>query len=172
MGWKYNPFTDELDRTELPGDGDTNQRVTKNDAGACGVSWQDKGFSYLTDELGNALTDELGNALEGKDTVDARLLVNTDISTRELTFADSPYSVMTGDERIYIDATDGNVIVDLIPLSLAPIKAIHIQKTDSSSNTVTITAVDSDTINGSSTKVISSQDVDHELIPVSEWRLS
>ena len=63
-------------------------------------------------------------------------------------------------------------MVNLISLSTAPLKPIHVQKTDASANTVTITADGSDTINGSATKVISSQDVDHELVPASEWRLS
>lgn len=85
MGWKYNPFTDKLDRTELPGDGDANQRLTKNDTAACGVSWQDKGVSYLQDTAGNILQDTAGNALEGIDTIDANLLVNNDLVIQELT---------------------------------------------------------------------------------------
>ena len=74
--------------------GSNKQYYTPNDAASVGASWQDKGFSYLTDELGNALTDELGNALEGKDAVDARLLVNNDLVVLELT-SDSDISLDT-----------------------------------------------------------------------------
>jgi len=102
----------------------------------------------------------------------AAYIVAENTTVRELTFADTPATVLTTDERIYVNATDGNVVIDLISLATAPIKAIHVQKTDASGNTVTIDAAGSDTINGAATKVISSQDVDHELVPASEWRLS
>ena len=92
--------------------------------------------------------------------------------TRELTFSDTPITVLSSDDRIYVNATGGNVVVNLISLSTAPKRPIHVQKTDGSGNTVTITADGSDKINGAGTKVISSQDVDHELVPASEWRLS
>lgn len=102
----------------------------------------------------------------------AAYIVAENTSVREVTFADSPVTFSTTDERIYVNATDGNVVVNLISLATAPIKPIHVQKTDVSGNTVTITAAGSDNINGAGTKVISSQDVDHELVPASEWRLS
>ena len=56
--------------------GTSGQLIATNTASTVGVSWQDKGDSYLTDELGNSLTDGLGNALEGLDGVNALLLVN------------------------------------------------------------------------------------------------
>ena len=94
------------------------------------------------------------------------------ISEKELTFSDSPITVLSSDDRIYVNATGGNVVVNLISLSTAPKRPIHVQKTDVSANTVTITADGSDTINGAGSKVISSQDVDHDFVPVSECRLS
>ena len=107
----------------------------------------------------------------------AAYIVAENTTTKEITFDDSPYTVLSTDERIYVDADtnnpgDATVVVNLISLATAPIKPIHVQKTDSSVATVTITAAGSDTINTASTKVIASQDVDHELIPASEWRLS
>jgi len=107
----------------------------------------------------------------------AAYIVAENTTITEITFPDSPYSVLTTDERIYVDADTNNpdddpVVVNLILLSAAPLKPIHVQKTDSSVATVVITAAGSDTINGASTKVILSLDVDHELVPASEWRLS
>ena len=94
-------------------------------------------------------------------------------NSSDVDFGDTPYTVVPADNRIYIDTTNGNVVINLISLSIAPEKGIHVQKIDSRSNTVTITADGSDTINGAATKVILSQDVDHELFPTSsEWRLS
>lgn len=159
----------------LPAPPDPSYHIAYNPTVSYGLAWQKRGFSYLTDEAGAILTDEAGNALEGKDTIDARLLVNNDIAITELTFADTAagvYNVLVSDERIYVDTTSGNIIINLILLAAAPRRAIHVQKTDVSSNTITITAGGSDTINGAGTKVISSQDVDHELVPASEWRLS
>lgn len=102
----------------------------------------------------------------------AAYIVAENTTVREVTFADTPVTILSTDDRIYADTTNGNIVVNLISLSIAPLKPIHVQKTDVSVNTVTITADGSDTINGVGTKVISSQDVDHELVPASEWRLS
>lgn len=91
----------------------------------------------------------------------------------EITFTDSPYTMLPDQDRIYVDTTDGNVVVNLLSRSQAITKPIHVQKVDSSSNTVTVTAKGTDTINGDTTKIISSPDVDHEFVPTSiEWRLS
>ena len=167
MGWKYNPFTDKLDRTELPGGGNTNQRLTKNDASACGHSWQDKGFSYLTDELGKVLTDELGNALEGKDTIDARMLVNNELTIKAITFADTPYQATTEDDIITADATDGEIIIVLYPLIEG--RKIRIKKKDASVNKVKYQG-NGFNIDGLSEREISTQyNSDFLIAEVSEW---
>lgn len=91
----------------------------------------------------------------------------------EITFADSPFTMLHDQDRIYVDATDGDVIVNLLGLSTVITKPIHVQKTDASINIVMVTAKGSDVINGIPTKEISSIDVDHEFVPISnEWRLS
>jgi len=59
--------------------GVSGQLLAPNTASTVGVSWQNKGYSYLTDELGNSLTDQLGNSLEGLDGVNALLLVNIQV---------------------------------------------------------------------------------------------
>lgn len=107
----------------------------------------------------------------------AAYIVAENTTIKEITFVDSPYTVLATDERIYVDAdtnnpSDDSVVVKLISLATAPLKAIHVQKTDASIATVTITADGSDTINGASTKVILSQYVDIELVPATEWRPS
>jgi len=129
------------------------QYLAPNNADRLGVSWQDKGFSYLTDELGNALTDELGNALEGKDTVDAATLVNINLGRKTITFADSPYSMTEGDDVVFADATDGNIII--IPQLAANTRTRQTaMKVDSSANTVDIVPGSSELINKAANKLI------------------
>lgn len=87
----------------------------------------------------------------------------------EIDDTDSPY--LASDETyINVDATDGAVTVTLPVFVSGRGRVYHIAKTDSSGNTVTIGG-NGTNINGSSTLVISSQDVsEHVYESVSEWR--
>lgn len=60
------------------------------------------------------------------------------------------------DEVLLVDATAGNRTITLISAAATP-NQYTIKKTDSSGNTVTIAAAGSETIDGASTKVLSSQ---------------
>jgi len=118
--------------------GTNKQYYTPNNAASVGASWEDKGFSYLTDELDDVLTDELNNALEGRDAVDANALVNDDPNLVEITFADSPFTVTRPSSRrtiLDVDCTNGVVIIILYPM--IKFDQIHIKKTDSSGNKLT-----------------------------------
>ena len=89
--------------------GAVGQVLVRNNTLTSGASWQDKGFSYLTDKAGNILTDELGNALEGKDTIDARLLVNTGSVPLEHTTKIASYTLLVSDQVIIFNITSAAV---------------------------------------------------------------
>jgi hypothetical protein len=77
-------------------------------------------------------------------------------------FSDSPITLVDADSgTLYeIDCTSGNVVVNLptiAGLSLTGPWSATFKKTDSSSNTITLTRASTDTIDGSTTKVISRQ---------------
>lgn len=154
--------------------GTNKQYLTPNNAAGPGISWEDKGYSYLTDELGNVLTDENNDALEGLDSVDAGLLVNTGVTTKELTFADSPYSVTTGDDYINIDATGGNVVVNFLTLAVAVLEAkpLYVRKTAGGANTVTLTADGSEPIDDNGSTLVITSDGNAEMcVPfATSWR--
>lgn len=138
--------------------GDTNQAMVRNDASASGAGWQDKGVSYLTDELGNALTDELGNALEGVDTVDARLLVNSDPVFFEISDADSPFTLVrpsSGKSIIVVDDSEANVVINLYVRIKGDV--ITIKKKGSVTFKTTYNADGSDTIDGAASREILTQ---------------
>ena len=151
--------------------GENNQEFVRNKTSATGASWQDKGVSYLTDIDGNILTDTAGNALEGIDTVDANLLVNNGVSTKELTFADSPYTVLNTDDYINADSSSGSVIINLLSLATAPKKPLYISQSDGAPNTTTLTPDGSETIAGAATLVISSDGNAEMIVPfATTWR--
>jgi hypothetical protein len=87
-----------------------------------------------------------------------------------ITDSDSPYTALSSDRTIICDCTSGNITVNL-PAAADVSKIIYeIKKIDSSANTVTIDGDGSETIDDSTTKVISSQ---YDAITVqsdgSEW---
>lgn len=71
-------------------------------------------------------------------------------------FSDSPYSIGANDFTVTYDATGGNSVVNL-PAATGSGRLLHVKKTDSSVNTVTITRAGSDLIDGAATKVILTQ---------------
>jgi len=100
-----------------------------------GVAWQERGVSYLQDDTGAILQDEAGNALEGKDTIDALLLVNDKPTLLEVTFADSPVTLTRPDNgklKVNVDCSGGLPIINLYPR--VEFDLISIKKTDLSSN--------------------------------------
>jgi len=74
-------------------------------------------------------------------------------SSSELTFADSPYTVTSISETLFVDATGGSVTINLLPAALG--NYCNVIKEDSSANTVTLYSADG--IIGSTTQVLSSQ---------------
>jgi len=101
----------------------------------------------------------------------AAYIVAENTTTKEIAFADSPYSVITLDDYINVDATGGNVIINFLPLSTAPIKPLYVRKNAGGGNTVTNTPDGSDTVDGSGTLVISGDGNAEMFVPFAlEWR--
>lgn len=67
------------------------------------------------------------------------------------------YEATDLDSLVLADATDANRAITLPKASQNKGKQLKIKKTDSSANTVTISGKDGETIDGSSTKVLSNQ---------------
>lgn len=84
-------------------------------------------------------------------------------------------AVTLSDYLVYpIDATSGNLVITLPPAQDYDHKKYIVKKTDSSANTVTITAAGSDLIDGAATKVLTTRYESVEIISdgVSNWHLS
>ena len=73
-----------------------------------------------------------------------------------ITNASSPYSVLTADAVIRCDATSGNVSITL-PAATGGKREIEAKKIDSSANTCTLARSGSDTIDGATSVVLSTQ---------------
>ncbi len=101
----------------------------------------------------------------------AAYIVAENTTTKEIVFADSPYSVTILDDFINVDSSGGNVVINFLPLSTVPIKPIYIRQNDGSPNTTTLTANGSDVIDGSGTLVISSDGNAELCVPfATSWR--
>lgn len=150
------------------------QHLVPNSTVTSGISWQDIGFSYLTDETGALLTDQLGRALEGKDTVDALLLVNDNPTLIEITFADSPFTITrpdNGKTLLDVDCTDGLVIINLYPK--VKFDTISLKKTDLSINDkLTYRGDGDDTIDDLAERDISTQYAARTLVGgTTQWQI-
>jgi len=78
----------------------------------------------------------------------------------EITFADSPYAIASENETVIVDATGGNVVINLP--SIVREMYFNIIKSDASANTVTINSADG--IIGSASQVLNAQYDSIELI--------
>ena len=88
---------------------------------------------------------------------------------RTITSSDSPYTPVATDQTIIIDATSGNVTVDL-PTAGSGKREFWFKRKDSSANTVTIDGDGSETIDGATTKTLASQyDKLHIHSDLTEW---
>lgn len=68
----------------------------------------------------------------------------------------SSYQLLVTDEVIYANATSGDIVLDLISAQWTP-NQITVVKTDSSVNTVELTAIGGQTINGAGTLILNTQ---------------
>jgi len=71
--------------------------------------------------------------------------------------ASTPYTQLSTDSLILVDATSGAVTVNLIAVAADNGAPVTIKKIDASGNAVTIDGDGAETIDGSTTKVLSSQ---------------
>jgi len=141
------------------------QHLVPNPTEHLGVAWQQRGLSYLTNENGDLLTNEASRALEGKDDIDALLLNN-----RGIIEINEDYTVTINDGMIDVDTTNGNVNITLYTIVGNLTRELKVRKSDSSSNTITLTAEGSEKINGAATLLISSQFTTETIIVLStEW---
>lgn len=93
---------------------------------------------------------------QGRVEVDGELFCDSNLSKAVTNVSSTPHTVLTTDTMV--DATSANHVENLPAISgLSGNREVLIKKVDSSSNTVTVTANGSDTIDGSSTYVLSAQ---------------
>lgn len=71
-------------------------------------------------------------------------------------FADTPYTLASEAGHLRVDATGGNVVVNL-PATTGLGRLVTVIKTDGSGNTVTVTRAGADVINGANTYVLAAQ---------------
>ena len=103
----------------------------------------------------------------------AAYIVNENTTIIEIDATDSPYSVTILDDYITVDASAGNVIINLLSVVVFPLKPLNVQKNDSSSNTVTLDGFNSETINGQLTNILLDQYDNLTIVPrTSEWMIA
>ena len=69
---------------------------------------------------------------------------------KTLTFADSPYTVLTSDYALLCDCTGGVIQIDL-PTAIGNTRELQLMKIDASANAINIDAFGTETINGALT---------------------
>ncbi len=75
-------------------------------------------------------------------------------TTITITAADSPYSQTWKDMNLWVDTTDGEVIVNLMPFSLVKGRPLFVKKVSDDANVVTIQASGSETIDGDTALIL------------------
>jgi len=76
--------------------------------------------------------------------------------TKSKAYADTPYTLASEDGHLRVNATGGNVVVNL-PASIGLGRLVTVIKTDGTGNTVTVTRAGTDLINGANTYVLAAQ---------------
>lgn len=119
------------------------------------------GHSFLVDELGNKLTDEAGVPLEGKDTIDANLLVNTEEKVVKVSSTDSVYVVCSSDNVIEVTIDDTDINILLLALTNVKRRLLIIRNnTGSGTGTLTTTPNGSEKLKEPGGVLISSKTID------------
>ncbi len=110
-----------------------------------------------------ALLTATETLMEWMDKLNAHLGGTTAVSS-------TPYTHLSTDSFVEVDASSASVTVDLIALASASGVPVTFKKTDASANTVTLDANGSDTIDGAGTVVITAQYASVTIQPgSSEW---
>ncbi len=78
------------------------------------------------------------------------------VTVTPITFADTPYAILVADQCVTVNATGGNVVVDLPAIGTTG-RRLHFVKTDATANTVTVDGNAGETINGVATQVLNVQ---------------
>jgi len=144
---------------------------------------------FCVDANGNILMESGSTATSIADTDDFLLLRNNtslrvtaavlaayiiaeNTTTKEITFADSPYTVTVLDDFINVDSSGGNVVINFLALGTAPIKPIYISQSDGEPNTTTATANGSDPIDDAGSTLAINSDGNAEMfVPfATTWR--
>lgn len=85
--------------------------------------------------------------------------------TVDISFSDSPHTMATSTEFIRADASDGNIILNIPASADYSIRFMSVKKTDTSGNTVVVTADGDEDIDGGSTASVTTGQTFIRLIP-------
>lgn len=104
----------------------------------------------------NSLTELEGNVAPDLTALTARV-TTVENDTKETTrtavpFSASPYTVLSTDTYLEVDATNGAVVINL--LAAASGRALRVVKVDASANSVTVTPNGAETVDGDATLVL------------------
>ena len=100
------------------------------------IRWKDKTRDTAINLIDRfPVTTDPGGAAVDKYNTREDLKTLTSISK---TNVDSPYTLLSTDEYVRLDATSGNIIVNLPTLASQELRPIKLVRTDNSSNTVTV----------------------------------
>lgn len=116
--------------------------------------------TYVTADIMNALQNEIVNVVEGAGIVlnkaDNTQLLQALLAiaaggaggVKTITFAESPYAVLTTDGTLLVDCTDGAVVIQFLDASNAAAKRLTVKKIDATENAAQCTPQATQTIEG------------------------
>lgn len=148
-------LTTDITGTLPIGNGGTNK--TSWTAGS--VVFAGAGGTALAEDNANLFYDDTNNRLGVATTAPKSTLESGGtfgLKVKSIVAGDSPYTA-AAETVILADATGGNIIVNLPVLSGVSGRIYHIKKTDSSVNTVTLDGDSSETIDGATTQILTTQ---------------
>ena len=75
-----------------------------------------------------------------------------------ITTADSPYTVLVTDEFVRADASNGPMVINLLPADQSTVRFLSMKKADFTANAITVTADGSEDIDGGPTAVVTASE--------------
>jgi len=112
----------------------------------------------------------VGELIRVPATLVASYVIAENTTTKNLVFADSPYTVLITDDYISVDTSAGTVVINLLALATAPRKPLSIKLSTGAPNVVTLTPNGSDTIDNAADLSIASNGNAEKIVPfTSTW---
>ncbi len=145
----------------MPRDGSGNYTLPPNTAAVSGETVASAPYNALREDIKAALNDVNPQNTNTKAETTAEIATATESGVKNISNADSPYSVVAADQGklIAVDASAGNVVINLLAAATAGDGfKIGFKRVNGETNTITVNGDGSETVDGVNSRMIEGDD--------------